>query len=474
MKNISGFHRLAIATCPWLALTLPPVWAQEPTLAEPPRQSDLGSLLESTGSGEAGREAHSTSVQFRRPAVKTAESLTPVSPAAEADSAATPRVADHRPVVQGAVADLAEEADELGEKTEIIRERYANRRIRIEREVTQDASGNYLNHGSWKMWDERGTLVAEGHNFEGLREGMWTRWHAKTDSKLFGEYPYSRLASPFISQAEFKDGLLDGTWTIYDSKQNKISQWSFVNGQREGLSVWWHPNGKKLREINYKNGAIDGEVVEYTDAGLISKRAVFELGRQLVLRTDTYPNGAKKTQGKYLEAPLAVRTPDDWWNAVTATFTNVGKDERLGWVAWYPNGQEQLHGSYKQGKEDGFFVWWYPNGQKSAEGEYRAGLQHGTWVWWHENGQKATEGLYRDGEQFGHWTVWNKQGRVTQASEHNGMIQKSLEASVLPSAAPRLDSASTLSMPEAPRNAVRSGATARAPQLLSPNRGSQR
>src|SRR5690606_41317222 len=65
------------------------------------------------------------------------------------------------------------------------------------------------------------------------------------------------------------------------------------------------------------------------------------------------------------------------------------------------------------------------------------------------------------------WTVWNNQGRVTQASEHNGTEQRTLDASVAPSVAPRLESASTLSAPEPGANSSRNGSTARAPQLLT-------
>ena len=45
---------------------------------------------------------------------------------------------------------------------EVIKERYPSGEVKIEREVTQDAGGNYLNHGAWKMFDERGNLVAQG------------------------------------------------------------------------------------------------------------------------------------------------------------------------------------------------------------------------------------------------------------------------------------------------------------------------
>lgn len=476
MYHKSGLRRLAIATCPWLALAIQPVVAQEPNLAEPPRQSDLGFLLGASESGQAETGVPSTNVQAKPTALKStvglAPAIQPVPADDSEDSALSPDSDEPQPVVQNAVPELQEGAGELGPNVETIRERYPNRRIRIERQVTQDALGNYLNHGSWKMWDERGNLMAEGRNLEGLREGVWNRWHAGNDSKLFGEYPYTKFTPPFVSQAEFKDGQLHGAWTISDSKQHKISEWNFVNGQRHGLSVWYHPNGKKLREITYKDGSVDGEAFEYSESGQVSKRDNFMQGRQPALQTEKYPDGAKKTQGMYLRAPLVIKTPDDWWNALPAVFTSVGKVERHGeWTTWYPNGQEQLRGHFQNDKEDGVFVWWYPNGQKSAEGEYRAGQQQGTWVWWHTNGQKSSEGDYRDGDQIGRWTVWNDQGRVTQASEHVGTEHKPLQA--VAGKGQKADSVAP-SSPETVRNAKQSVDTARAPRFLPPNKQSQR
>ena len=55
-------------------------------------------------------------------------------------------------------------------KGEIIRERYPSRAVKIEREVIQDQAGNYVNHGTFRMWDPNGTLVLEGQYYFGKRE----------------------------------------------------------------------------------------------------------------------------------------------------------------------------------------------------------------------------------------------------------------------------------------------------------------
>ena len=105
------------------------------------------------------------------------------------------------------------------------------------------------------------------------------------------------------------------------------------------------------------------------------------------------------------------------------------------------NGQKSMEGNYKDGKEDGLWVWWYKNGQKSMEGNYKNGKAvglHVNWyengqkmleqnfiedegenfpiidgleVGWHENGQKSKEGNYKDGKPVGLHVEWYENGQ---------------------------------------------------------------
>jgi hypothetical protein len=68
---------------------------------------------------------------------------------------------------------------------EVIRERYPDGVVKIEREVTMDAGGNYVNHGAWRMWKRTGELVAEGHYELGKRVGPWTRTFDRDDAAVF-------------------------------------------------------------------------------------------------------------------------------------------------------------------------------------------------------------------------------------------------------------------------------------------------
>jgi len=302
---------------------------------------------------------------------------------------------------------------------ELIRERYSNRRVKIEREVTQDERGNYLNDGSWQMWDESGNLVARGQYKHGKRDGVWLRWHRRNESKLLQSVPYNQFEEPFVSQAEFRDGELHGPWSIFDAKQRKISEWNFEDGQRQGISTWWYANGKKMREVQYEQGHRHGELMAWNVRSELVTRENYQHGRKLAPKTEYYNGGNKKTEGIYLHARIVLKEPDNWWQAEPALFTTVGEDERHGkFMAWYPNGQTRVEGRYEHDVEVGQFTWWYSNGQKATAGTFVQGLPDGVWTWWHENGQKATEGEYRQGQQVGQWMVWNPNGRVVQAAEH--------------------------------------------------------
>src|SRR5262249_16760811 len=150
------------------------------------------------------------------------------------------------------------------------------------REVTQDTQGNYVNHGTWKMYDEKGNPVVQGQYEYGNRTGTWVRWYrSASEAGLLTKMPYQQYPGPFVSQATFKGDLLDGAWTIFDAKMRKISQWSFAGGKRHGTSTWWYANGKKMREAQFVNGDMEGPYLEWNQDGSQTMKEAYQGGRKL-------------------------------------------------------------------------------------------------------------------------------------------------------------------------------------------------
>ena len=317
-----------------------------------------------------------------------------------------------------AAEDAAEDID-VGQPDEIpyetIQERDAEGRVLVERGVTQDENENYINHGPWKQWDPDGNLIAEGRYNLGRRSGEWSRWYQPNEAAIFASPPFSMFTPPFLSKAAFRNGQLEGRWTLSDRHERVICDWRFTEGRRHGKSTWWYPNETRMRELSYDYGQIDGELIEWDSNGDIRTRVEYQDGRRWEKTTKLYKNGQKQVEGMVLQARLVLKDPDIWWDAKLAAYKREGKDEKHGkWNAWHPNGQMKFSGEYHYNRPTGEFTWWYTNGQKSLAGSYQNGQKTGKWVWWHASGAKSIQGAYEKGSPVSRWIWWNEKGRVAQ------------------------------------------------------------
>ena len=167
-------------------------------------------------------------------------------------------------------------------ETEVFRERYADGKVKIEREVALDAEGNYVNHGGWKMWDPTGLMMAEGQYDMGKRTGSWTRMLGRNNTQILRQTPFNRFKAPFVSQVNFTSDKMDGTWLIVDMDQRKCSQITLKDGVRHGMAITWMPNGSVLRQSEYDNGVPVGDVMQANNStGKLERAATFVDGRRI-------------------------------------------------------------------------------------------------------------------------------------------------------------------------------------------------
>ncbi|MBI2824547.1 MAG: hypothetical protein HYX69_07675 [Planctomycetia bacterium] len=310
------------------------------------------------------------------------------------------------------------EVEKTGD-TEVIHERYPNRAVKVERHVVQDASGNYVNHGLWTMFDEQGRVIGRGEYRYGERHGPWTRWHFNHTSEMLSHPPYKLFQQPFVSQATFENGRLHGTWVIYDARDHKASEFSLENGERQGKWIWYYPSGQKMREVDFVGGYVDGKWQEWGPNKNVTMNETYINGRRLAKKTEYHSAKSPKDEGTYLFARESFKSDFDWWNgSITTKATGKeGKDQRHGqYTSWHKNGQKEMEGRYVNDLPVGKFTWWYDNGQKAIEGQYDAGQQMGVWDWWHQNGQKATHGEFVKGVETGKWTWWREDGKVANSA----------------------------------------------------------
>lgn len=351
-----------------------------------------------------------------------------VAPAAE--PAGTPALERHDNIFLGEVPgakylQTSATTGVVGE-VELVRERYTDGKVRVERQVTLDKEGNYVNHGAWKLFSKEGDVIAEGQYNFGERVGMWTRWIGRTDStSSLNDQPFKSFKTPFMSQASFTNDKMDGEWTITDANDRKMLTVTLKNGERDGVTTMWLPNGSIYRQMTYEHDVPVGDVLEPNPKknGEVGKAATYDNGRKIVTKTEYYPRGSKqlKSEVMYLAAKTVKQSADDYWATTLAKFAPEGEDLRHGSIKlWYANGQAQQEGFYDHGKKTGVFTYWHENGQISTTGEYRDDQPVGDWVWYHDNGQKSAIGRYEQGKLMGEWRFWDAEGKLTKRQTYNG------------------------------------------------------
>jgi len=145
--------------------------------------------------------------------------------------------------------------------------------------------------GVANQYYEDGTLKIEQHYVNGKQNGVRREFYLNKKLMLEANYENGVMKGPFKTyyesgwlklSANCKNGLNDSVDVkqYYDNQGGVfLESEAFKNGQTEGLTKKYHPNGKQKSEGVFKNGQLDGIVKE------------FDLDGKLVSE-NTYDNGA--------------------------------------------------------------------------------------------------------------------------------------------------------------------------------------
>lgn len=299
---------------------------------------------------------------------------------------------------------------------ELVRDRFPSGKPHVERKVTLDAEGNYVNNGEYRELSEKGELLVTGHYDHGLRTGLWAKFLSGTESPLLKTYPFNKLRAPFSSTVDFDADTMNGVWVISDRDKHIACEIQLQHGQRQGTTTFYHPSGQVYLQSNYENGVLEGQSIEKNQDGKVVREEFYSSGRKQVVDTEYFNNKSVKGVTRYLSAALQVAQPDNWATTSLATYAAANEKELHGeFVTYYDNGQMATKGNYLQGQLHGSYESWFRTGELSASGAYDHGQQEGDWVWRHANGMKRAVATYDKGQVQGDTRAWDEKGKSISA-----------------------------------------------------------
>ncbi|MDI3283851.1 DUF1566 domain-containing protein [Polyangium sp. 15x6] len=292
-----------------------------------------------------------------------------------------------------------------------------------------------------------GHAFAEGALRNGKRHGTWTYHHDQgppwmrleyRDGVLDGAFSIFHDSGERRAEGAYAAGAPAGTWTHFDALGRRESVVPYERGLRSGRSTTYAPEGSKLRlEETWAEGLRNGPVVAYDEeAGTKASVTLYAAGfREGAIET-FHPNGKRAMSGAYREdEPVGTFTRFHPNGAHAAVFSFRGGELDGPYESFHPDGKPHEKGTYHEGLRDGDFIALYPSGKRAAEGPFQrgtgtlrefyengkpryeqpqvGGLREGLTVFFREDGSKDHEvGFSRDGLD-GPWREYDPSGRLT-------------------------------------------------------------
>ena len=201
--------------------------------------------------------------------------------------------------------------------------------------------GDYQNdkkNGIWTTWYENGNTAFKGSYSSGMEDGLWTSWYENGQSKDIGSYKNGLMEKAWKGwypngkqkyEGEYDNDLKSGLWKYwtaqgvlkdqesyktfveksklsnrevprsykhgpsksFDQVQGKlVSEGSYYKGKQDGLWRYYYPGGEITnRELNYKEGKLNGVAKEFSRRGNIKSEINYK---------DNKKHGAMKVYSK--------------------------------------------------------------------------------------------------------------------------------------------------------------------------------
>ncbi len=97
-----------------------------------------------------------------------------------------------------------------------------------------------------------------------------------------------------------KNGLFIQYYENVGGRRQKMTEYNYVNGKREGLYQSWYRDGQKMCECNYVNGIMEGLYQKWYENGQKMCECNFVNGKEEGFFQYWYKNGNKKIKNDLL------------------------------------------------------------------------------------------------------------------------------------------------------------------------------
>jgi|TARA_B110000908_G_C10195831_1_gene422827 antitoxin component YwqK of YwqJK toxin-antitoxin module len=268
------------------------------------------------------------------------------------------------------------------------------------------------------------------------------------------------LLNGMVNGREFIDGKKHGVHNFYKHEYDKYGirvigilkeresygMENYINGKRDGLCVYFYRNGRKSREVYYKNDRRTGIIKDWYDNGQLNyhrdeptdfifedyyydgqvrQECFYDEDKNIYIMKCYYKSGKLKKEANfvlnyqtikprnvmqgdgnegYLISPYIVN------GTIKAYHSNgkIGEEEKIfkcnstgPYRTWHNNGQLRYKVNMIKNLEQGPSKWYYRNGQIGQDFNYVNGKLEGLCIWYNKSGKLMKSGNFIKGKLNG-------------------------------------------------------------------------
>ena len=199
------------------------------------------------------------------------------------------------------------------------------------------------------FYHPNGEISSEGTMRNGKPDGYWKTY---SDSGIL------------VSEGNRKDFELDSTWKFYDEEGNLKMLINYREGKKHGIRKTYRDD--EIVEENFENDVRQGMTNIYYDDGTLKKSIPYENGLEEGLALEYGKDGRIITMIRYKKGFITER---ELINRYDAANKKHGP-----WKYFYANGQVKREGTYRHGKEEGYFKEYDKDGNLLTTAKFAEGV----------------------------------------------------------------------------------------------------
>lgn len=226
-------------------------------------------------------------------------------------------------------------------------------------------------------------------------------------------YPNGKLGQSFQNDVH---GKRQGEVVTYSETGIVTKRATYLNDELEGLQTTYHDNGKIEEAYTLHNGKrVDGESLTYDEDGKLAERTLYRNGVFDGPYTAYYPSGKLRHSSTFVAGDGQGPSISYFEDGSVQTERNDVDGHPDGWlITYYASGKVAEKEFYEHEKQRSL-ARWNEQGVQTLQSQWdEQRREQGDFKRWYGNGQLKEHTTYKDGKIIGEASSWFENGQLKE------------------------------------------------------------